>query len=419
MRKRRRAASVHVGCAMAAIDTLLVRPDHPCRWPARRETCVTTKFLGACAVLLLAACSEVQSQHRTSGGIRSLADMGVSPAEPSCLGSFAGPVTLLDQDYGYSTTKIATWPDQARFDARGGRWTSLMNGYDADGNRANTAPVQLGLDWGTNVDGRGRRDLWSAEYDTPPQEVPVCFSGGIILGTQPVDATWGETKRDGGGYAISINGKGAVVEAVRIHNHHDGFVPYRSDGFVLRDSWLSYIRDDCIENDGHAEGTVRGNLFDGCYVFYSGTNGIPNAPTGAGADGTLLIEGNLIRMQNMPGPYARRNPLGDRSASGYGEVFKTRGRDGRVPKLVMRNNVLAFEKPAEGRKLQTRFNGPHVEIVDCANNTILWLGSGSFPGSLPDDWEECFTIIGGSEAQERWDRLRMQWIDAHPDIPRL
>jgi hypothetical protein len=41
-------------------------------------------------------------------------------------------------------------------------------------------------------------------------------------------------------------------------------VPYRSDGFVLRDSWMSYIRDDCIENDGHAEGTVRGNLFDGC-----------------------------------------------------------------------------------------------------------------------------------------------------------
>jgi hypothetical protein len=380
---------------------------------------VTTKLVAACMVLLLTACSGVQSQHRATGGIRSLADMGMSPAEASCLARFAGPITLLNQDYGYSATKIATWPDQARFDARGGRWTSLMNGYDADGNRDNTAPVQFGLDWGTNIDGRGRRDVWSAEYNTPPQEVPFCFSGGVILGTQPVTATWGETKRDGGGYAISINGKGAVVEAVRIHNHHDGLVPYRSDGFVLRDSWMSYIRDDCIENDGHAEGTVRGNLFDGCYVFYSGTGGLPNAPTGAGADGTLLIEGNLIRMRNMPGPFARRKPLGDRSVSGYGEFLKTRRRGDQVPKLVMRNNVLAFEEPPEGRKLQTKFNGAHVEIGACANNTILWLGSGSFPGSLPDDWGNCFTIIGGSEAQERWDSLRTQWIDAHPDIPRL
>jgi hypothetical protein len=381
---------------------------------------VTVKLLSACVVLLLAACSEGQSQHRTTGGIRSLADMsGVARTDESCLDSFRGPVTRLDQDYGYSTTKIASWPDQARFDARGGRWTSLMNGYDADGNRDNTAPVQLGLDWGTNIDGAGRRDLWSAEYNTPPQGVPFCFSGGVILGTQPVSATWSETKRDGGGYAISINGEGAVVEAVRIHNHHDGFVPYRSDGFVLRDSWMSYLRDDCIENDGHAEGTVRGNLFDGCYVFYSGTNGVSNSATGAGAEGTLLIEGNLIRMQNMPGPFARRKPLGDRTESGYGELFKTRGRDGRVPKLVMRDNVLAFEPPAAGRTLDTRFNGPHVEIVDCANNTILWLGTGSFPGSLPDDWEDCFTVIGGSEAQERWDRLRQEWIDAHQGIPRL
>jgi hypothetical protein len=133
----------------------------------------------------------------------------------------------------------------------------------------------------------------------------------------------------------------------------------------------------------------------------------------------VLIEGNLIRLQNMPGPFARRQPLGDRSQSGYGELIKTRGRDDRVPKLVVRNNVLAFEAPTEGRKLQTKFKGSHVDIVDCANNTILWLGSGPFPGTLPDDWEDCFTVIGGSEAQQRWDRLRAQWIDAHPAIPRL
>lgn len=164
---------------------------------------------------------------------------------------------------------------------------------------------------------------------------------------------------------------------------------------------------------------MRGNLFDGCYVFYSGANSVSNSAVGADAEGTLLIEANLIRMQNMPGPYARRNPLGDRSQSGYGELIKTRSRDGRVPKLALRDNVLAFEPPPGNRRLQTKFDGPHVEIVDCANNTILWFGSGSFPGSLPRGWEHCFTVISGSEAQERWDGLRQQWIDAHLEIPRL
>jgi len=375
------------------------------------------RLLNAFIAVLFASCA---SPHHATGGIKSLADMGVAAfPDESCLDTFAGPMTLLDRDFGYTTTRVATWPDQARFDARGGRWTSFMNGYDADGNRNNTAPVQFGTDWGTNIDGNGRRDLWSAAYNTPPQANPLCFSGGVIVGTQPINATWGETKRDGGGYAITINGKGTVVERVRIHNHHDAFVPYRADGFVFRDNWVSYTRDDCIENDGHAEGTVEGNLFDGCYVFYSGYNGVTNGAVGASADGTVRFEGNLIRIENMPGPYQRRNPLGDRTQSGYGEFFKTRGRDGRVPAIIMRNNVLAFEVPAGSRKVSANFNGAHIRITDCANNTILWLGSGSFPEWLPEGWEDCFTIITGTEAQERWNLLRQEWIDAHPDIARL
>lgn len=384
---------------------------------APRESRVTTKRLAALMVLLLVSCSA--SRDHTTGGIENLSDMAAAGEAPSCLDTFTGPITKLDRDYGYSTTKVASWPDQARFDARGGRWTSLMNGYDADGNRDNTAPVQFGLDWGTNVDGNGRRDLWSAQYNTPPQSDPMCFSGGVIVGTQPLTATWGEIKRDGGGYAITINGEGTVVERVRIHNHHDGIVPYRADGFVFRDSWVSYNRDDCIENDGHAEGTIQGNLFDGCYVFYSGINGVSNGAVGAGADGTVRIIGNLIKMQNMPGPASKKNPLGDRLVSGYGDLFKGSGRDDRFPSIVMRDNVLAFEAPPGTRKVYTGLNGRYLDLVDCANNTVLWFGADGFPDHLLDGWEDCFTVITGSEAQKRWNTLRQEWIDAHPDLPRL
>ncbi len=333
---------------------------------------------------------------------------------PGCLSSFDGPITRLDRDYGYQGFRVATWPSGARFDARGGRWTSLMDG---DVRRRGLSPIQIGVDWGTNIDGAGRRDLWSAPYNTPPQSTPFCFYGGTIVGTQPENATWAETKARGGGYAITINGRGGVVEGVRIHNSHDAFVPYRADGFVFRGNWVSYNRDDCIENDGHAEGSIEGNLFDGCCTFYSGYNGVSNGAEGAGADGTVRIEGNLIRMQNMPGPFDRRDRDGDRSKAGYETLFKTREKDGRVPRLVFRDNVVAYEVPYS--RGTTTIGSAHVRITDCANNTILWFGTQRFPGPIPDDLRSCFTIVTGAEAVRRWAELRERWIGAHPDIARL
>jgi hypothetical protein len=339
---------------------------------------------------------------------------GPKPELPGCLASFAGPVTRLDRDYEYQGFRVASWPPGARFDARGGHWTSLMNGPDR---RRGLTPIQIGVDWGTNIDGAGRRDLWSVGYNTPPQPTPFCFFGGTVVGTQPRAATWGETKALGGGYAISINGRGGVVEGVRIDNHHDAFMPYRADGFVLRGNWVSYNRDDCIENDGHAEGTIEGNLFDGCYTFYSGYNGVKNGAVGAGAEGTVRIVGNLIRMQNLPGPFQRHNRLGDPARSGYEQLFKTRNKDARVPKVVLRDNVIAYEVPRD--RGSTALGSPHLRVTECANNTILWFGQGAFPGPIPDDLRGCFAVITGAEAERRWAALRQQWIGAHPEVARL
>jgi hypothetical protein len=62
-----------------------------------------------------------------------------------------------------------------------------------------------------------------------------------------------------------------------------------------------------------------------------------------------------------------------------------------------------------------------VTITECANNTVLWLGSGAFPAAntIPSQFKSCFTIVTGSAARNQWASLRQKWIDAHPDIPRL
>jgi hypothetical protein len=364
--------------------------------------------------------NRLQFVHTSTHGFRidaASVSFAIASAPPSgCLATFSGPVVKLAGDHGHQGFKVSRWDEGTRFDARGGVWTSIMNGFD---DRQGLVPIQLGADWGTNIDDAGRRDLWASRFNTPPQPTTFCFYGGTIVGTQPLTATWGETKRLGGGAAITINGaSGSVIEGVRIHNHHDALVPYRNDGFVFRGNWVSYNRDDCIENDGNAEGTIEGNLFDGCYTFYSGTiaNSDIGRPHGAGASGTLRIMGNLIRMQNMPGPYDRKNNLGDRSKMGYEGLWKTRGRAG-VPKIVLRDNVFAFE--ARRNRGVTSLTGVNVDIIECANNTILWLGPGAFPGELPSGMQDCFRILTDSLAVERWRDLRRQWIADHPDIARL
>ena len=173
-----------------------------------------------------------------------------------------------------------------------------------------------------------------------------------IVGTQPRAATWAETKALGGGYAITINGQGGVVEGVRIDNHHDAFVPYRADGFVFAGNWVSYNRDDCIENDGHAAGRIADNLFDGCTTRSTAVITAFRTAREQARRARCEIESNLILMQNMPGPYNRRDADGDRSKAGYEAVFKTREKDARVPKLVLRDNVIAYEVPVHRRSTQ-------------------------------------------------------------------
>ena len=98
-------------------------------------------------------------------------------------------------------------------------------------------------------------------------------------------------------------------------------------------------------------------------------------------------------------------------------MFKTREKDARVPQLVLRDNVIAYEVPLE--RGDTALASPHVRIVDCADNTILWFGAAPFPGPLPDTLQDCFAVVSGPAAEARWRELRQQWIAAHPQVARL
>jgi hypothetical protein len=99
-----------------------------------------------------------------------------------------------------------------------------------------------------------------------PAATHLCIVGGTLIGQQPRSLTWPQMKHQPGydGDGLRINGAGwYVVDGLRVDNVEDGISPF-GDGFVGRNLYFTYIRDDCIENDAISGGYVSDSLFDGC-----------------------------------------------------------------------------------------------------------------------------------------------------------
>ena len=322
------------------------------------------------------------------------------PDAASCLGG-SGPVVRIEGEQGYNPLAQASWEPGTSFDARGASWSAyLMPPPEA----RTCYPVQIGADW---VDcPPARVDLYDDATLSPDPGPPMCLSGGTIVGKQPASASWHDVKKSANA-AVTVNAVGAIVEGMRIHNVEDAFLPLKSPDFVIRGNWVTYNRDDCIENDAYAGGTIEDNLFDGCYTFYSAVNkGIENPPVApaGGPDAVVTFRANLIRMQNMPGPYKQ-----PREEWGYANVFKMW--DPMAPGLALHDNIFLLEHPIDAGWL----NADSIEdrIVSCSNNTIVWLGEEEFYEDYP---EECFRVITDLAV---WEEARRDWLDRHPGVERL
>ena len=223
----------------------------------------------------------------------------------------------------------------------------------------------------------------------------TCIAGAKLQGTYATTLTWSDmhTLNNAG---VRFENDDVTVDGVRIDDVTDGIRPV-GGGFTIRGVWLSYVRDDCVENDHVKPGLIEDSLFDGCYV------GVSERPSpdiiAAGADGradVLIVRNTLMRLQPMPGPDGAAPTV-----MGHGGFFKW---DALATQLVLRNNVFMAE--------QTGFNGPSTmdmpdRIVECSNNVMVWLGAGPYPKALPS----CFTITTNRQV---WDDAVAAWKAQHP-----
>lgn len=287
----------------------------------------------------------------------------LAPATPFACLADAGPMVRIA---GTHTTR---WQDRAlaprtKLDARSATFFASPN---------NLYPIELG--------GGGN----------------VCFAGGTVQGRYDRTLSW-QAMHDLNNAGLRFENGAVIVDGLRVDNVEDGIRPVGGP-FVIRQVWLSYIRDDCVENDHLQGGTIEDSLLDGCYTAISERPSPAIEASGAdGRERLLTVRASLLRLAPMPGPRD-----GDPSDLGAGRFFKW---DRLATQLALHDNVFLAEETGQ--------NGPKVmgipdRLVDCTNNVMVWLGPGDYPAPLP----ACFTV---TRDRTVWDLAVLRWKLRHPHV---
>ncbi len=251
----------------------------------------------------------------------------------------------------------------------------------------------------SRIDARNATFLSSASNHYPINlagEPNVCIAGGRVVGQYDRTRSW-DSMHDENNAGIAFDNGSFIVDGLRIDNVTDGIRPEGPGPFTIRHTWLTYVRDDCVENDHVQGGVIEDSLFDGCYVGIAERPTSPIISEGWDGRGQLLtIRRTLIHLAAMPGP---RN--GAATAVGHEGFFKW---SDRATDLALHDNVFMADQVGQGGPNSM---GLPPTLTSCSNNVMVWLGPGNYPAPLP----ACFTV---TKDRTVWDRAVTAWKQAHP-----
>lgn len=226
-----------------------------------------------------------------------------------------------------------------------------------------------------------------------------CWDGASIKGTYPVTTTWATFH---GTTALGFGGANFTLSNPRVFNYGDGIsVRTGSDNFLITDAYLSYIHDDCVQNDDLLAGTITNSYLDGCYVALSARRS--DGTTFDGHLNTWNISNSLVRLQAMPTVYKG-------SAAGHGGFFKWDESGLLSPKLNVTNTIFRADQNTNHGDLLL----PAGYDVTCSNNKVVWLGPGTFPGTA--SWLAACPDTVITADRSVWDAAARQWDIDHPGV---
>lgn len=189
-----------------------------------------------------------------------------------------------------------------------------------------------------------------------------------------------------------------TVYAVHLQNNGDGVKPKDEAGgqaqdFHVEGSWIQHMHDDCLENDYLHAGTIRDNLFDGCYVMFSSRPWISGVNAG---QNVVNIDHNVGALEPMRTVFSGPSP-------GTGGFFKW---SSRAPSVLLTDNVfMAKQLPNHGTL------DPPTGPLLCARNVIVWEGPGAFPSDAAWHARCPDTVVTTNPA--RYTNARTTWLANH------
>jgi Ca2+-binding RTX toxin-like protein len=277
----------------------------------------------------------------------------------------------LNTDYGYKEYWLKNAPGTvitattAEWDIAGNETVPAINIYDSD-----NVIFDGGEIWGHC----SQTAEWSSIYNHMATGFRVSDSANVTIRNVKIDGTW-----DGIRFIPD--------DSLNVSNGS-------SNGWLVEDVYMHNIRDDAIENDFAATGTVRDTLFDGVFSAFGTVND-------QSAHGTLTVDDSIIIMKSY---------LKDGEMT-HGSPFKFNTADpGNNPDLKIVNTIIAIEDVTHNGF--SRLNEAWDNLTQSSGNYYLNLSDTPFPSNYPLP-PFGFTILQGQAARDFLAQQKAKWLAEH------
>ncbi len=238
------------------------------------------------------------------------------------------------------------------------------------------------------------RSVFEVGADDPA--LRTCLIGGTVQGAAEDDETWDYYHDEWNAGCVKVIARDwTQVRDLRCDNVEDGIVIKESSEnannteVYISGTYLSTIRDDCMENDYTVGGLLYDNLWEGCHT------GISERPWGD--RGWSTPEDEVLTLDHMLiGLYETPNEEDGEIVHGHNSIFKWSDSGNRV---VIRCSIFKLESLSlNGADSMEMPPGTVVDDSECEDDpsTIVWLGGGKYPGETagmrvvtdPDVWTD-------------------------------
>lgn len=246
------------------------------------------------------------------------------------------------------------------------------------------------------------RSVFEVGADKPA--LRTCIVGGTVQGTTDPAQTWDYYHDEWNAGCVKIVARDwSQVRDLRCDSVEDGIVVKESaenannTSIYVSGTYLSGIRDDCLENDFTVGGLLHDNLWEGCHTGISERpwRGDWSTPD----DEVLTLDHMLIGLYETP------KEDDGRVVMGHNSIFKWSDSGNRV---VIRCSIFKLEsRSINGVDSMAMPPGTVVDDSGCEDNpsTIVWLGRGDYPGETAG-----MRVVRDEDV---WTDAVQEWKSAH------